>query len=261
MSHIGLALEKAGSYVGDLAEQFLDEKKQKLTTIARKEHSSAIALAAVTSVLMYVIGVSSDSMVVGEFCCLYQTGADIRAGCAFNRCVSDVTGFSVNIGLFDGNIMDMDITVCGADGDDASYPPTDAAICGHIRTVRAFAILAILAGLGAAVLAVLVYCKEIGHGWRSRLAIKAVVTLAVSCLCGLIAYSVWQDKVNDQLSAMIEDDFITNWPGGRQGNQVRYFRTIGYSYGALLTGWVFSLMFLIAELVLPNQPREIAAIF
>jgi len=259
MSAVGNALEKAGSYVGDLAGQFLEEKKQKLTSIARKEHSSAIALAALISVLMYIIGVSSDGMVVGEFCCLYQTGADVVAGCAFNRCVSNVTGFSVNIGLFDGNILDKDITVCG--DDDASFPHTDTDICGHIRTVRAFAILAILAGCGAAVLAVLVYCKEIGHGWRSKLAIKAVVTLAVSCLCGMIAYSVWQDKVNDQLSAMIEDDFITNWPGGRQGNNVRYFRTVGYSYGALLTGWVFPMMFLIADLVLPNQPREIAAIF
>ena len=56
------------------------------------------------SVLMYIIGVSSDGMITGEFCCLYQTGADFAAGCSFNRCVSNVTGFSMNIGLFDGNL-------------------------------------------------------------------------------------------------------------------------------------------------------------
>lgn len=253
------ALKKAGSGMGDLAKKFLDEKNKKLTSIARKEHSSAIALAALISVLMYIIGVSSDGMVVGEFCCLYQTGADLMAGCEFNRCVSNVTGHSVNIGLFDGNILDTDITVCG--DDDASFPRADTDICGHIQTVRGFAILAILAGCGAVVLAVFVYCKEIGHGWLSSLTIKAVVTLAVSCLCGMIAYSVWQDKVNNQLSAMIEDVYITNWEGGRQGNKVRYFRTVGYSYGALLTGWVFPMMFLLADVVFPNPPRREHATF
>ena len=63
-----------------------------------------------------------------------------------------------------GNVMDQEITVCG--GDDASdftsypaaasYPAAGTDICGHIRTVRAFAILAILAGCVATVLAVLV---------------------------------------------------------------------------------------------------------
>ena len=58
-----------------------------------------------------------------------------------------------------------------------------------------------------------------------------------------------------------KEDYITHWPGGRQGTKVRYFRTIGYSYGALLTGWVFSMMFLTAQTVLPNVPREMAVIY
>ena len=36
-------------------------------------------------------------------------------------------------------------------------------------------------------------------GWVVR-------ALAVSCVCGMIAYSVWQDKVNEQLAAMIEGE-------------------------------------------------------
>ena len=71
--------------------------------LSQQRHSSAIGVAAMLSVLMYIIGVSSDGMITGEFCCLYQTGADFAAGCSFNRCVSNVTGFSMNIGLFDGN--------------------------------------------------------------------------------------------------------------------------------------------------------------
>lgn len=268
-------VQKADTFITAL----LSTKTKKLTAVARKENASAIGLAAVLSVLMYFVVVASTRMITGEFCCLInQTGADqvadVATGCSFKPCAkktsnSEDTGFSINIGLFDGNIMDQDITVCGGNGASnisttypaaASYPSADTDICGHIYTVRTFGTIAIIAGCISTALAVLVYasgCATTGsdvtttHTTRSSTA--AVVALAASCVCGIVSYSVWQSKVNDQLSAMIEEDYITHWPGGR-GSNVRYFRTIGYSYGALLTGWVFSAMFLIIQSVMPNSP-------
>lgn len=216
----------------NLVQQFLERRQLELTELTTMQHNKALAFTAIVTALFYIAGLTSSQMIVGEISCDPQVNQQICSNLT-------ITHKNINIGLWTADLLGDSYALCD------QWPNSSNSVCDSIRTVRAFIFLGIVTALLAVIGSIVRAMDK-----KEILPLKVVVALATSGICGMIAYSVWQGNCASELNAMARDQ-LASQPG------IRYWTTLGTSYGLIMWGWIFPLGFLSTKLFLPGLNKHV----
>lgn len=231
-SAVASGVSQGVTRVKDEVTEYWHRRRIELRGLTLKRHSYALIFTAAANVLFYIIGLSTPNMIQGELICYRGVPCPIAGNTPEQN--------TIQVGLWKAYLNDVPYDLC----DGWPTASSNASLCDSVKATRAFVFLAIISCIAAIIGAVVRLLDN-----DDKMPFKVIIAMGVSGLCGMIAYSIWQGSVADPLNDLIGDALVV---GRGYSGQVRYWRTVGYSYALILWSWVFTFMFLGAKLYLPG---------